>query len=49
MSPSLAFYDPFTELDKLFDDAFNARLRPATNGEGNSLTAAARRDRVFPR
>ncbi|OJA10438.1 hypothetical protein AZE42_06187 [Rhizopogon vesiculosus] len=47
MSLSFALYDPFTEFDKLFDDAFNARFHSATNGEGNSLIA--RRDRGIPR
>jgi hypothetical protein len=30
MSLSLAFYDPFTEFDKLFDDDFGARLLRAS-------------------
>jgi len=47
MSLSHMIYDPFTEFDRLFDDAFNARLRPSITSEGNSLTQ--RRDNPFPR
>ncbi|KAG2132919.1 HSP20-like chaperone [Suillus bovinus] len=48
MSLVRTFYDPFTEFDKLFDDAFNARFRPSSTTEGNT-TLTHRRDRVFPR
>ncbi|KAG2129508.1 HSP20-like chaperone [Suillus bovinus] len=46
MSLMCTFYNP-SELDKLFDDAFNARLRPFPNHEGS--TVLTRRDRAFPR
>ncbi|KAG2112484.1 HSP20-like chaperone, partial [Suillus cothurnatus] len=42
------FYDPFSEFDKLFDDAFNARFRPSHTIEGNT-TLTQRHDRAFPR
>lgn len=48
MSLVRTFYDPFTEFDKLFDDAFNARFRPSSTTEGNN-TLTHRRDRAFPR
>ncbi|KAG0700392.1 HSP20-like chaperone [Suillus ampliporus] len=48
MSLSCTPCDPFTEFDKLFDDAFNiARFRPSPTTEGNALTR--RRDQAFPR
>jgi HSP20 family protein len=48
MSLVRTFYDPFTEFDKLFDDAFNARFRPSHTIEGNT-TLNQCRDRAFPR
>ncbi|KAG2137911.1 HSP20-like chaperone [Suillus clintonianus] len=48
MSLVRTFYDSFTEFDKLFDDAFNARFRPSPAIEGNT-TLTQRRDRAFPR
>ncbi|KAG2089463.1 HSP20-like chaperone [Suillus discolor] len=48
MSLVRTFYDPFTEFDKLFDDAFNARFHPSPTIEGNT-TLTQRRDRAFPR
>jgi HSP20 family protein len=48
MSLVRTFYDPFTEFDKLFDDAFNARFRPSSTTEGSN-TLTHRRDRAFPR
>ncbi|KAG2132896.1 HSP20-like chaperone [Suillus bovinus] len=42
------FYDPFTEFDKLFDDAFNARLRPSSGTQG-IVTLPHRREQVLPR
>ncbi|KAG1816214.1 HSP20-like chaperone [Suillus variegatus] len=48
MSLVRTFYDPFTEFDKLFDDAFNARFHPSPTIEGNT-TLTHRRDRAFPK
>jgi HSP20 family protein len=48
MSLLRTFYDPFTEFDKLFDDAFNARFHPSPTIEGNTALTH-RRDRAFPR
>jgi HSP20 family protein len=48
MSLVRTFYDPFTEFDKLFDDAFNARFHPSPANEGNTALTH-RRDRAFPR
>lgn len=48
MSLVRTFYDPFSEFDKLFDDAFNARFRPSHTIEGNT-TLTQRHDRAFPR
>ncbi|KAG2111234.1 HSP20-like chaperone [Suillus discolor] len=48
MSLVRTFYDPFTEFDKLFDDAFNARFHPSPTIEGNT-TLTHRCDRAFPR
>ncbi|KAG2754829.1 HSP20-like chaperone [Suillus brevipes Sb2] len=48
MSLVRTFYDPFTEFDKLFDDAFNARFHPSPTNEGNTALTH-RRDRAFPR
>ncbi|KAG0700393.1 small heat shock protein [Suillus ampliporus] len=48
MSLSLMFYDPYAEFDKLFDDAFDARLRPSPTTEGNN-TLTHRRNQAFPR
>jgi HSP20 family protein len=48
MSLVRTFYDPFTEFDKLFDDAFNARFPPSSTTEGNTALTH-RRDRAFPR
>ncbi|KIK42794.1 hypothetical protein CY34DRAFT_804538 [Suillus luteus UH-Slu-Lm8-n1] len=48
MSLVHTFYSPSAEFDKLFDDAFNARLRPSPNTEYNT-TLTHRRDRAFPR
>ncbi|KAG1724371.1 HSP20-like chaperone [Suillus occidentalis] len=36
MSLVRTFYDPFTEFDKLFDDAFNARFHSSPTIEGNT-------------
>ncbi|OJA20986.1 hypothetical protein AZE42_13991, partial [Rhizopogon vesiculosus] len=48
MSLARVFYDPFTEFDRLFDDAFNARFRrPSTTTEGSAI--AQRHDRAFPK
>ncbi|KAG1869851.1 HSP20-like chaperone [Suillus tomentosus] len=47
MSLVRTFYDPFTEFDKLFDDAFNARFHSSPTIEGNT-TLTHRRDRAFP-
>jgi HSP20 family protein len=47
MSLVHTFYSPSAEFDKLFDDAFNARLRPSPNTDNTTLTH--RRDRAFPR
>ncbi|KAJ8585177.1 HSP20-like chaperone [Rhizopogon salebrosus TDB-379] len=44
MSLTRVFYDPFTEFDRLFDDAFNERFRTTEGG-----VLARRRDRVFPK
>lgn len=46
----VTLYDPFTEFDNLFDDAFNARFRPSsiTHGQGNT-PLARRRDQAFPK
>lgn len=48
MSLAHTFYSPSADFDKLFDDAFNARLRPSANTEYNT-TLTHRRDRAFPR
>ncbi|KAG1738482.1 HSP20-like chaperone [Suillus lakei] len=48
MSLVRTFYDSFTEFDKLFDHAFNARFRPSPTIE-DSATLIHRRDRAFPR
>ncbi|KAG2742192.1 small heat shock protein [Suillus brevipes Sb2] len=48
MSLVHTFYSPSAEFDKLFDDAFNARLSPSSNTEYNTALTH-RRDRVFPR
>ncbi|KIK35490.1 hypothetical protein CY34DRAFT_812094 [Suillus luteus UH-Slu-Lm8-n1] len=48
MSLVRTFYDPFTEFDKLFDDAFNARFHPSPTVEGNTALTH-RRDRAFPK
>jgi HSP20 family protein len=47
MSLTRVYYDPFTEFDRLFDDAFNERFPPSTTTEGSAL--ARRRDRAFPK
>ena len=49
MSLTRVLYDPFTEFDRLFDDAFNARFRPSTTTEGSASALAQQRDRVFPK
>jgi len=49
MSLTRVFYDPFTEFDRLFDDAFNARFRPSPTAEGNATTLARQRNGVFPK
>ncbi|KAG2031908.1 small heat shock protein [Suillus americanus] len=48
MSLVRTFYDPFTEFESLFDDAFNARFRPLSTADGNPALTR-RRDQVFPR
>ncbi|KAG2359379.1 small heat shock protein [Suillus spraguei] len=48
MSFVRTIYCPSTEFDKLFDDAFNARLRPSLHTEGNTALTH-RRDRAFPK
>lgn len=48
MSLVHTFYSPSADFDKLFDDAFNARLHPSANTEYNT-TLTHRRDRAFPR
>ncbi|KAG1790585.1 small heat shock protein [Suillus plorans] len=49
MSLVRTFYDPFTEFDKLFDDAFNARFHSSpTTIEGNTALTH-RRGWAFPR
>ncbi|OAX35539.1 HSP20-like chaperone [Rhizopogon vinicolor AM-OR11-026] len=37
MSLSFALYNPFTEFDKLFVDAFSARFRPTTTSNGGGM------------
>ncbi|KAG2063266.1 HSP20-like chaperone [Suillus decipiens] len=50
MSLVHAFYDPFAEFDKLFDDAFNARFNRDCSPTVDGNTALThRRDRAFPK
>ncbi|KIK90514.1 hypothetical protein PAXRUDRAFT_676989 [Paxillus rubicundulus Ve08.2h10] len=49
MSLMSFYYDPFTEFDRLFDDAFSSRFRPAsalTEGGGRETREVAFRPRM---
>jgi HSP20 family protein len=35
-------YDPFTEFDRLFDDAFSSRFRPSSDVSGRALEGGSR-------
>ncbi|KAI6101199.1 small heat shock protein [Pisolithus sp. B1] len=41
------YYDPFTEFDRLFDDAFEARFQPLTAATGRSPTSNENHQGLF--
>ncbi|KAG1750643.1 small heat shock protein [Suillus paluster] len=49
MALTRSLYDPFTEFDRLFDDAFTSRFRPSTALTESSLTDKSRLTKFRPK